>query len=194
MKKKQLLASILLALAVSAGNVSASGAPSYDLEEIIVTANAERAPITADTINVKVASPGKAASIPELLRQSSGLDIQMRTKAGDSQDGTVKLRGFDARRFTVLVDGRPVNMSGVMGGSYVDWTTIPLDTVVKSSKGQRRLPLVTLWAALSILLRKLLARPQVRLVLGLAKTDIMSICSIMVPARISYLGSSTIIS
>lgn len=131
MKKKQLIASVLLALAVSAGNVSASGVPSYDLEEIIVTANAERAPITADTINVKVVSPGKAASIPELLRQSSGLDIQMRTKAGDSQDGTVKLRGFDARRFTVLVDGRPVNMSGVMGGSYVDWTTIPLDTVEK---------------------------------------------------------------
>lgn len=61
----------------------------------------------------------------------SGLDIQLRTKAGESQDGTVKLRGFDARRFTVLVDGRPVNMSGVMGGSYVDWTTIPLDMVDK---------------------------------------------------------------
>jgi len=131
MKKKQLIANILVALALSAGTVSASEVPSYDLEEIIVTANAERAAIATDTINVKIVNPGKAASIPELLRQTSGLDIQMRTKAGDSQDGTVKLRGFDARRFTVLVDGRPVNMSGVMGGSYVDWTTIPLDIVEK---------------------------------------------------------------
>lgn len=131
MKKKQLIANIFVALALSAGTVSASEIPTFDMEEIVVTANAEQAAIVTDTINVKVVSPGKAATVPELLRQTSGLDIQMRTKAGDSQDGTVKLRGFDARRFTVLVDGRPVNMSGVMGGSYVDWTTIPLDTVEK---------------------------------------------------------------
>lgn len=131
MKKKQLIANILVALALSTGTVSASDVPSYDLEEIVVTANAERPAMATDTVNVKVVSPGKAASIPELLRQTSGLDIQMRTKEGDSQDGTVKLRGYDARRFAVLVDGRPVNMSGVMGGSYVDWTTIPLDMVEK---------------------------------------------------------------
>lgn len=131
MNRKKLAVKILLALALATTPVYASEPPSYDMEEIIVSADALRPALDTETVNVKVVSPGKATSVPDLLRQTTGIDVQMRATAGDNQDGTVKLRGFDAKRFTVLIDGRPANMSGVMGGSYVDWNAIPLNEVEK---------------------------------------------------------------
>ncbi len=129
MNQKKLAVKILLALAMATTPVYAAQPPIFALEEIIVSADAYRPALEAETVNVKIVSPGKATSVPDLLRQVAGLDVQMRTSIGDNQDGTVKLRGFDAKRFTVLIDGRPANMSGVMGGSYIDWNSIPLNDV-----------------------------------------------------------------
>lgn len=132
MKKKKLVLKILLTLALStAVPAYAAELPSYDMEEIVIVADAYRSPVNDNTVNVKVVSPGRAATIPELLQQSAGIDIQKRSLAGDNQDGTVKLRGFDARRFTVMLNGRQINSAGVMGGQYIDWNTIPLNTVEK---------------------------------------------------------------
>jgi outer membrane receptor protein involved in Fe transport len=131
MSKKKLAVKIMLALTLATAPAYAAEIPSYDMEEIIVSADAYQAPVAGDTVNVRVVSPGRAASVPDLLRQVAGIDVQMRASAGDNQDGTVKLRGFDAKRFTVLIDGRPATMSGVMGGSYVDWNAIPLNDVEK---------------------------------------------------------------
>ena len=92
---------------------------------------AVKASIPEDTVNVRYVNPAKTATLPEILQQTTGIDIQLRTSVGDNQDSTVKLRGFDARRFTVLLNGRPINSAGVMGGQYIDWNTIPLSTVEK---------------------------------------------------------------
>lgn len=129
MKKKKLIVQILLALSLGTAPGFAAELPSYDMEEIVIVADAYRSPVKEDTVNVKVVSPGRAATIPELLQQTAGIDIQLRSFAGDNQDGTVKLRGYDARRYTVLLNGRQINSAGVMGGSYIDWNTIPLNTV-----------------------------------------------------------------
>lgn len=131
MKKRKRLLQILLALSLGTAPVYAAELPSYDMEEIVIVADAYRSPVKEDTVNVKIVSPGRAATIPELLQQSAGIDIQMRSFAGDNQDGTVKLRGYDARRYTVLLNGRQINSAGVMGGNYIDWNTIPLNTVEK---------------------------------------------------------------
>ncbi|HWQ61665.1 MAG TPA: TonB-dependent receptor [Negativicutes bacterium] len=131
MSKKRIAIKMLLAIMLAASPAAASDKPSYELQEIIISADAIRPALPTDTVNVQVASPGRASTVPELLRQVAGIDVQLRAASGDNQDGTVKLRGFDARRFLVLVDGRPVNMSGVMNGSYMDWNAIPLDTVAK---------------------------------------------------------------
>lgn len=128
-KQKKLVLQIMTALSICAAPVWAAEAPVYDLEEIIVSASNEK---SGDiTINPDAVSPGQAKTLPELLRQSAGLDVQLRASSGDNQDGTVKLRGHDARRYSVLVDGVPVNMSGVMGGSYMDWNALPLNMVEK---------------------------------------------------------------
>ena len=127
MQNRVIVITVFLML-VAISSVFASEMPSFTLEEIIVTADAIKPAFSTDNINAKVVNPGQATSVPELLQQVTGIDVQLRGLS-DNQDGTVKLRGFDARRFTVLVDGRPINMSGVMGGSYVNWNSIPLDIV-----------------------------------------------------------------
>ncbi|HWR40447.1 MAG TPA: TonB-dependent receptor [Patescibacteria group bacterium] len=130
--RKRIMAAVLCGGWLFAGNPAlAQETPTYQLEEIVVQAESEKSNPQESTINVKVVSPGKASTIPELLRQSAGIDIQQRAVAGDNQDGTVKLRGFDARRYTVLLNGRQINSAGVMGGQYIDWTTIALNTVEK---------------------------------------------------------------
>lgn len=131
MRKHLVVGAILAGLLANAPAAFAEETPSFNLEEIIIQADAYQTPIDSNTVNVKVVSPGKASTIPEILRMSAGIDIQQRAIAGDNQDGTVKLRGYDARRFTVMLNGRPINTAGVMGGQYIDWTTIPLNTVEK---------------------------------------------------------------
>ncbi len=129
---RKVLAIVAVAGMIMAGTpVMAEEAPTYSLEEIVIQAESVQKDKAYTTVSVKMVSPGKAASIPELLRGSAGIDIQQRAGAGDNQDNTVKLRGFDARRYTVLLNGRQINAAGVMGGQYVDWTTIPLNTVEK---------------------------------------------------------------
>ncbi|MHC1758125.1 MAG: TonB-dependent receptor plug domain-containing protein [Negativicutes bacterium] len=123
-----LLAAYLLILPVT---VDAAETLSYDMQEIIIVGEAATTPLPEDTVNVRHVSPAKTATLPEILSQTAGIDIQLRSSVGDNQDGTIKLRGFDARRYTVLLNGRPINSAGVMGGQYIDWNTIPLDTVEK---------------------------------------------------------------
>lgn len=131
-RTKKALAIAAVASVMLAGiPVAAQETPTYSLEEIVIQAESVKKDNADATISVKTVSPGKASTIPELLRGSAGIDIQQRAGAGDNQDTTVKLRGFDARRYTVLLNGRQINAAGVMGGQYVDWTTIPLNIVEK---------------------------------------------------------------
>lgn len=111
----------------------AAETPGFALEEIIVTADmvSDTDIFHSSTVNTKIVKPGKATNVVDLLKDVTGITIQQRALVGDNQDGTVKLRGFDARRYTVLLNGRPINSGGVMGGQYIDWGTIPLNNVEK---------------------------------------------------------------
>lgn len=98
----------------------------YTLPDVYV--DAEAVPVDK-VIRVETAAPGAAKTIPELLRQAAGVQVQERPNSGGNEDLTVKLRGHDSRHYTVLVDGVPMAGAGVMGGGYVDWTAIPLNAV-----------------------------------------------------------------
>ena len=132
MKKSKFVAPVVAGMILLAPlAVKAAEVPTFDMQEIVIIGDAFRKPITEDSINVKYINPAKTATLPEVLSQSAGIDIQLRGTIGDNQDGTVKLRGYDARRFTVLLNGRPINSAGVMGGQYIDWNIIPLHVVDK---------------------------------------------------------------
>lgn len=125
------ISKLTLALCLAAVPVWAA-TPSYQMEEIIVTATKPDADITtSENIDSKYVSPGRYASIPDLLRYSAGIDVRRRGVYGDNQNDTVKIRGLDANRYNVLIDGQPIKMSGVMGGNFIDWNSIPLENIEK---------------------------------------------------------------
>ncbi len=133
MKKHFLSLMILLAGTIPA---HASSLPNFTLPDVIIYASAEN----ADTIvNAQQVNIGAAKTVPELLRTTAGIQIQGRPNAGGNEDLSVKLRGHDSRHYTVLVDGVPHSMSGVMGGGYVNWNAIPLGMVerIEITKGAK---------------------------------------------------------
>ncbi|CQR70186.1 Vitamin B12 transporter BtuB precursor [Sporomusa ovata DSM 2662] len=133
-KKKVLTCTLVLGFGICGvfSLAQAEEIASFDLEQIIVTADAEKQAEKSEgsIVSTKIVKPGKAMNVSDLLTDLVGVDIVRRAVVGDNQD-TVKLRGFDGSRFLVLIDGRPVNSAGVVGGCYVDWGTFPLDNVDK---------------------------------------------------------------
>ncbi|MGB4704939.1 MAG: TonB-dependent receptor [Candidatus Saccharicenans sp.] len=64
------------------------------------------------------------------LERQPGVDIQRIQMIGTAlDDESVKIRGLGARRLLLLRDGRLLNSSGVAGGYFIDWTTIPLSSI-----------------------------------------------------------------
>lgn len=122
--KKQLL--ILCALLCGTTTAYANNLPIFSLPDVVIYASAEN----VDTIvNAQQVNIGSAKTVPELLRTTAGIQIQARPNSGGNEDLSVKLRGHDSRHYTVLMDGIPQSMSGVMGGSYVNWNAIPLGMI-----------------------------------------------------------------
>jgi len=78
MSKNITAMTVLLALVLAASPAAASDKPSYEMQEIIISADAIKPAVPTDTVNVQVVSPGKAATVPELLRQVTGIDVQLR--------------------------------------------------------------------------------------------------------------------
>ena len=99
--------------------------PNFTLPDVVIYASSD-----VDTVvNAQQVNIGAAKTVPELLRTTASLQIQARPNSGGNEDLSVKMRGHDSRHYTVLVDGVPQSMSGVMGGGYVNWNAIPLGMV-----------------------------------------------------------------
>jgi iron complex outermembrane receptor protein len=64
-----------------------------------------------------------AATVPDALSKEAGLDIQHRGVL-TPKSSQVRIRGLDERRSLILLDGRPLNGTGVMGGQFVDWSAL----------------------------------------------------------------------
>ena len=126
----------LMLFIMGATPVYANELPSFTMPDVIIYASAEN----ADTIvNAQQVNIGAAKTVPELLRTTAGIQIQARPNSGGNEDLSVKLRGHDSRHYTVLVDGVPHSMSGVMGGGYVNWNAIPIGMVerIEITKGAK---------------------------------------------------------
>ncbi len=134
MMKKRFV--ILSALCCVSFTCSVQATPSFVMPDVIVYANIDQADTSIDVAKNNI---GAAKSIPELLRNTAGIQVQTRPNAGGNEDLTVKLRGHDSRHYMVLVDGIPHAMSGVMGGGYVNWNAIPLGMVdrIEITKGAK---------------------------------------------------------
>ena len=99
------------------------------LDEIVVTGDAVAEPMGME-VGVKKIEKGKNISIPDVIKSEPDIDLKRRALVGDTTD-SLAIRGFSANRIMLNIDGRPVNASGVVGGYYIDWGTIPLDNIEK---------------------------------------------------------------
>lgn len=131
MRKKLLEIAIAAGLFVVVNPTFAQEISGIDLGKILLPANDPTVPEIKGAVNVKVVNPVKAVRIPEILCYSAGSRIQKRMAIRANEENILKLRGFDACRFTIMLNGHPINEAGVMGGLYNDWAAIPLNTVEK---------------------------------------------------------------
>ncbi len=67
-------------------------------------------------------------TVDGLFGDIAGIDLK-RTSLGGNTGSEVSLRGFGESRYIVMLDGRPVNGSGVYGGEYVDWSCLSTDDI-----------------------------------------------------------------
>lgn len=103
--------------------------PHLTLEEIVVYGDAVDDPAVTE-IETKKIEKGKNITIPDVLKSEPDIDMKRRTAVGDTAD-SMAIRGFSGNRIMLNIDGRPVNASGVVGGYYIDWGTVPLDNIEK---------------------------------------------------------------
>ncbi len=99
------------------------------LEEIVVTADAGINQM-GTKVGIKKIEKGKNINIPDVLKSEPDIDLKRRSLVGDTTD-SLAIRGFTGNRIMLDINGRPVNASGVVGGYYIDWSTIPLDNIEK---------------------------------------------------------------
>ncbi len=99
------------------------------LEEIVVTADAGINQMDTK-VGIKKIEKGKNINIPDVLKSEPDIDLKRRSLVGDTTD-SLAIRGFTGNRIMLDINGRPVNASGVVGGYYIDWSTIPLDNIEK---------------------------------------------------------------
>ena len=78
-----------------------------------------------EVISTKENKTPVVSTVPDVLDKTQGISVQRRSIL-TPKNSQVRLRGLDESRYNVLVDGRLLNGTGVYGGYYVDWSTLPL--------------------------------------------------------------------
>jgi len=107
----------------------------YQLDEITVTE--EKVKEEQQTSNSTVVIPelllqGISSNLDGALFRQPGVDVQRLQEIGGAlDDDSIKIRGFEARRIILAMDGRTLNTPGTAGGYFIDWTTIPLTNIEK---------------------------------------------------------------
>ncbi len=102
-------------------------------EDVIVMKSltvVEKKQVSAEqnTSRVSISETKKAvvSRVPDVLDSLPGIDVQSRSIL-TPKNSQVRIRGLDERRSLFLLDGRPLNGTGVMGGYFVDWSMLAVE-------------------------------------------------------------------
>lgn len=97
----------------------------HTLDEVVVQAQKEDSlGTTVRKVEIGNVARPVVSSIPDALDKTSGLDVRRRSTL-TPKNSQVSIRGFDERRSLIMIDGRALNGTGVMGGYFVDWSALP---------------------------------------------------------------------
>lgn len=119
----------LVMLLICTGVAYAEPVKHLSIGEILISDDAV-SDMKVSEVDEKVIEKGRNINLPDVLKNEPGIDMQRRTTVGDTTD-SVAIRGFSDNRIMLNINGRPVNAAGVVGGYYIDWSTIPLDNIEK---------------------------------------------------------------
>jgi len=135
-KQAALTAAVLFALSAP---VCAADLPTYQMEDTVVYGQQQKTADVKPDVVIRADNEDRTQTVGQILQKAAGVQLQTRPNAGGNEDLSIKLRGHDSRHYTVLVDGVPQSMSGVMGGSYVNWNAIPAEWIdrIEVTKGAK---------------------------------------------------------
>lgn len=128
MRRRKSAVICFLLILLTAGGLPAEEAADKDydyvMDEVIVIGDKKVShEISRQEIPVNVAEKPVISTIPDMLDVTAGLDIQRRSIL-TPKSSQVRIRGMDEQRSLILIDGRPLNGTGVMGGFFVDWSVL----------------------------------------------------------------------
>ncbi len=75
-----------------------------------------------------VVENNRSNTIADFLVRDPEVSFKRRSAFGDSND-IISIRGMDSKRIMLNLDGRNIGSTGSVGGSYMDFGTIPLDNI-----------------------------------------------------------------
>ena len=101
----------------------------YTLEPVIVTGDTVKTMKAESVVSSETLERAQSAkTADDFLKGLAGIDIRRTSTTGD-KGGSIKIRGFSERRSLILLDGRPLNGSGIYGGHYIDWSALSTENI-----------------------------------------------------------------
>ena len=129
MKKKILTLIGMLILAITTNGLAEEEIPTFDLEEIVVTATRSEhllkdSPASTTVITKKEIEDARPQTTKELLEDVAGVSIMSYGAKGALS--TVSIRGSGSKQVLVLMDGRPLNQPS---SGQIDLSLIPIENI-----------------------------------------------------------------
>jgi len=122
----------MAALIISAATIidKAFAQQTLTLDEIVVSDDLISDTPSKNSIGKKIIEQGKNVNVADILKLGAEVDIKRNTTAGDTGD-IISIRGLSQSRILLTINGRPLTTAGIVGGYYIDWSSIPLDNIEK---------------------------------------------------------------
>lgn len=100
----------------------------FVLDTMVVSAEAEGKTEGLDRSSTVVVERNRSNNIADFLVNDTEISINRKANFGDSSD-IISIRGLDSKRIKLNMDGRDISSTGVVGGNFLDFGTIPLDNI-----------------------------------------------------------------
>lgn len=98
----------------------------HTMDKIVVSDSAQEklsTKLTREEIN----KANSSRTVDGLLLNVAGVDVAR--AGGTIKSQGISIRGFNEMQYVVVLNGRRLNGSGVMGGEFIDWNSIPVDQI-----------------------------------------------------------------
>lgn len=98
----------------------------FVLDPINVTGRMEEDKL--DRTTAIVVEKNRSNNVADYLVRDPEISFKRKAAMGDSSD-IISIRGMESKRIMLNLDGRNISSTGMSGGNYIDFGTIPLDNI-----------------------------------------------------------------